>query len=179
MRHMTNSRHPIATPDDLKGLKMRLPQSEVMLLGFKALGADVSPLAFPLLYEALQSGKFDGEENPIATIRSAKFDQVQKYLTMSGHVYDPAVFVMSPDEFDEMSAEDKASFAEAARLGGRASRTFAADAESSGVAALKQAGMQVLADIDRTRFAAAMAGANPEFEKRFGKTLIEQVRQTT
>jgi tripartite ATP-independent transporter DctP family solute receptor len=179
MRHMTNSRHPIATPDDLKGLKMRLPQSEVMLLGFKALGADVSPLAFPLLYEALQSGKFDGEENPIATIRSAKFDQVQKYLTMSGHVYDPAVFVISPDTFDEMSAEDKASFAEAARLGGRASRTFAADAESSGVAALKQAGMQVLADIDRTRFAAAMAGANPEFEKRFGKTLIEQVRQTT
>ncbi len=176
MRHMTNSRHAIATPDDLKGLRMRLPQSEVMMLGFKALGADVSPLAFPQLYEALQSGKFDGQENPIATIRSAKFDQVQKFLTMSAHVYDPAVIVMSPDAFDDLTSEDKASFGEAARLGGRASRVFAAEAETTGVAALKQSGMQVLTEIDRNRFATAMASANTAFEQRFGAALIQQIR---
>jgi TRAP-type transport system periplasmic protein len=68
MRHITNSKRAVRTAEDLKGLKLRLPQSEVMLAGFKALGADVAPLAFPQLYGALQSGQFDGQENPIATI---------------------------------------------------------------------------------------------------------------
>src|SRR5215471_12550343 len=81
MRHITNSKHEIRKPEDLKGLKLRLPQSQVMLAGFKALGADGAPLAFPGLYGALQSGQFDGQENPIATIVASKFSQVQKYLT--------------------------------------------------------------------------------------------------
>lgn len=177
MRHMTNSKHPIVLPDDLKGLKMRLPQSDVMVLGFKAMGAEAAMLPFPQLFEALQTGQFDGEENPIATIQAAKFDKVQKFLTMSNHVYDPAIIVMSPDAYDELSADDKATFAGAAKLGAAASRDYAAAAEKSGVAALKQAGMQVVADIDRARFVAAVASATPEYERRFGKEQIERIRQ--
>jgi tripartite ATP-independent transporter DctP family solute receptor len=177
MRHMTNSKHPIATPDDLKGLRMRLPQSEVMVLGFKALGAEAAMLPFPQLFEALQSGQFDGQENPIATIQAAKFDKVQKFLTLSSHVYDPAAIIMSADTHDELSAEDKAAFADAAKLGAAASRKYAAAAEESGVAALKQAGMQVVADIDRARFVAVMASVEPEYERRFGKEQIERIRQ--
>src|ERR1700693_3762087 len=116
MRHITNSKREIRSPEDLKGLKLRLPQSEVMLVGFKALGADASPLPFPQLYGALQSGQFDGQENPIAPIQSSKFNQVQKYLTLTGHVYDPAILFMSIDDFDALSAEDKQSFIEAAKL---------------------------------------------------------------
>jgi len=178
LRHMTNSRHPIVAPDDLKGLRMRVPQSEVLLRGFQALGVDVASLPFPQLYEALRAGKFDGEENPIATIRAAKFNEVQKFLTLSGHAYDPAVFIIAPDLFDELSAEDKAAFTEAARIGGKASREFAANAESAGVAALQQNGMTVQANIDKDRFAAAMAAANPDFEQRFGRDLIERIRQS-
>ncbi len=178
MRHMTNSKHTIATPDDLKGLKIRVPQSEVLLKGFQALGVDAAPMPFPQLFEALRAGKFDGEENPIATIRAAKFDQVQKFLTLTAHAYDPAVFVMSPDGFDELSAEDKKSFVEAAKLGGEASRKFAADAETEGVTALRQAGMTVQIDIDRARFASAMAPAMAGFETRFGRDRIEQIKQT-
>ncbi len=177
MRHMTNSKHPIAAPDDLKGLRMRLPQSEVMVLGFKALGAEAAMLPFPQLFEALQSGQFDGEENPIATIQAARFDKVQKFLTMSGHVYDPAIIVMSPDAHDDLSAEDKAAFADAAKLGAAASRQYAAAAEQSGVAALKQAGMQVLTEIDRARFASVMASVEPEYEHRFGREEIVRIRQ--
>jgi tripartite ATP-independent transporter DctP family solute receptor len=177
MRHITNSKRPIATPDDLKGLKLRLPQSQVMLLGFRALGTEASPLPFPQLYGALQAGVFDGQENPIATIRAAKFAQVQKFLTLSGHVYDPAVIVMSPDAHDELSAEDRAIFSDAAKTGARSSRVFAAEAEASGVAALQQAGMQVLTGIDRARFTAAMAPANPEFDKLFGKQQVEDIRR--
>jgi TRAP-type transport system periplasmic protein len=111
LRHMTNSRHPITTPDDIKGLKMRVPQSEVLLRGFQALGVETAVLPFPQLYEALRAGAFDGQENPIATIRAAKFDQVQKFLTMSGHAYDPAVFIMSADLSNDLSADDKAGLA--------------------------------------------------------------------
>jgi len=177
MRHITNSKHEIRTPEDLKGLKLRLPQSDVMLAGFKALGADVSPLPFPQLYGALQSGQFDGQENPIATILSSKFNQVQKYLTLTGHVYDPAILFISIDDFDELSAGDKQSFVEAAKLAGEASRRFAAAAEVKGVSELAQAGMQVVKDVDRNKFAAAMASANPEFDRRFGSELITKIRE--
>jgi TRAP-type C4-dicarboxylate transport system substrate-binding protein len=177
MRHITNSRHEIRSPDDLKGLKLRLPQSDVMLMGFKALGADVSPLAFPQLYGALQSGEFDGQENPIATIQSSKFNQVQKYLTLTGHVYDPAILFISKDDFDELSDADKHSFIEAAKLAGGTSRQFAAVAEAKGVSELAQAGMLVVKDVDRGKFATAMASANPEFNRRFGSELISKIRE--
>jgi tripartite ATP-independent transporter DctP family solute receptor len=177
VRHMTNARHAIVKPEDLKGLKMRVPQSDVLRLGFQAFGAEASLLAFPQLFEALRSGKFDGEENPIATIRAAKFDQVQKFLSLSAHSYDPAVFIMSQDAFEDLSAEDKLIFAEAANAGGKASRSAASQAEVEGVAALQQAGMTVQREIDRPAFIAAMAGIYPEFEKRFGRELIEQIKR--
>lgn len=176
LRHLTSSKHAIQGPEDIRGLKLRLPQSDVMLAGFKALGADAATLPFPELYDALQSGKFDSEENPIATIMSSKFGQVQKYLTLSGHVYDPALFVMSVDAFDELSDGDKKAVIEAARIGGKASRVYAADAEVKGVAALKQAGLQVTTEIDTAKFAAAMAPALSEFEKRYGPELVARIR---
>jgi len=176
MRHLTNSKRPIATPEDLKALKLRVPQSETMLAGFKALGADVSPLAFPELYGALQTGRFDGQENPIATILASKFFQVQKYLTLSGHVYDPAVFLMSKDLYADMSEADRAAFTEAARLGGEASRKYAAKAEAEGVAFLEKQGMTVTRTIDKAKFAAAMASAMPGFEQKYGAAAIAQIR---
>jgi tripartite ATP-independent transporter DctP family solute receptor len=178
MRHITNSKRDVRTPEDLKGLKLRLPQSEVMLAGFKALGADVAPLAFPQLYGALQSGQFDGQENPIATILASKFAQVQKYLTVSGHVYDPALIVMSVDVFEELDEGDKEAVMKAAKLGAEASRVYAAEAQAKGVAALEQAGMKVTNEIDAAKFAAAMAGTGPEFEKRFGADVIKALRES-
>jgi TRAP-type transport system periplasmic protein len=179
LRHMTNSKRPIVVPDDLKGLRMRVPQSDIMLAAFQALGIDVGSLPFPQLFEALRAGKFDGQENPIATIRSAKFDQVQKFLTLSGHAYDPAVFVMSPDAFDELSMQDKMSFQEAARIGAAESRRYASEAEKTGVTVLRQAGMVIQHDIDRSRFAGGMASAYVGYEQRFGRDLLERIKQTS
>jgi tripartite ATP-independent transporter DctP family solute receptor len=178
LRHITNARRPIVTPDDVKGLRLRVPQSDVLLQGFKALGADTASLPFPQLFEALRAGKFDGQENPIATIVAAKFDQVQKFLTLSGHAYDPAVFLMAPDAFEDLSHDDRTSFVEAAKLGGKASRSFAAKAETDGVAALQSAGMTVQTSIDRSSFVNAMAAANADYEKEFGLNLIKQIKQT-
>jgi TRAP-type transport system periplasmic protein len=176
LRHLTSSKHEIKTPEDIKGLKLRLPQSDVMLAGFRALGAEAATLPFPELYDALQSGKFDSEENPIATIMASKFGQVQKYLTLSGHVYDPAIFVMSVDAFDELADGDKAAVVESAKLGAKASRVYAADAETKGVAALRQAGLLVTTQIDSAKFSSAMAPALAGFEKKYGPELIAKIR---
>jgi TRAP-type transport system periplasmic protein len=176
MRHITNAKHGVAAPDDLKGLRLRLPQSEVMLAGFKALGADVSPLPFPQLYDALKTGQFDGQENPIATILASKFAQVQKYLTLSGHVYDPAVIVMSADSFNDLTDDDRQAVIAAAKIGAEASRNYAAEAERKGVVVLSEAGMQVTSQIDRGKFVAALSAAVPDFEKRFGADTIAAIR---
>jgi tripartite ATP-independent transporter DctP family solute receptor len=177
MRHLTNSRREIHLPENLKGLKLRLPQSDVMVTGFKALGADVRTLAFPQLYAALQSGQFDGQENPIATIISSKFYQVQKYLTLSGHVYDPAILFMAVDTFDDLARDDKTSFIEAAKLAGAASRRYAATAQKNGVAQLAQSGMKVVTEVDRAKFAAGIASAGPIFDGQFGGKLIEDIKK--
>ncbi|KAA5610009.1 TRAP transporter substrate-binding protein [Rhodovastum atsumiense] len=177
LRHVTNSRLPIATPGDFKGLRIRVPQSEVMRIGFEAFGATASQLAFPLLFDALKTGKFDGEENPIAVIRASRFDQVQRFLSLTGHVYDPAVLAASPDTLEELSPEDRTILAEAARTGARVSREAAGAADASGVAALRQAGMQVVDGIDRAAFGRALAAVMPEFEKRFGRDRIERIRR--
>lgn len=175
-RHLTNSRRPVATPDDVKGLKLRTPQSDVIMNGFKALGADASQLPFPQLFEALKAGQFDGQENPIATIQASKFDQVQKHLTLTAHVYDPALIVMSPDLWDEASEEDRKAFLAAAKAGAAASRAFAAEAEEKGVAALEQAGMQVVRTVDRAAFAKQVQPAMAGYEAKFGADTIARIQ---
>ena len=174
-RHITNSKRPITQPFDLKGLKLRVPQSDVMLLGFKTLGADVASLPFPQLYGALQSGQFDGQENPIATIQSSKFAKVQKYLTVSAHVYDPAVILVSSDVWADFKDDEKAALMEAAKLAAKASRAYAAEAERKGIDTLRQQGMTVVEKIDRAQFVAALAAARPEYDKKFGATVIKQI----
>jgi len=173
MRHITNSKRPITMPDDLKGLKLRLPQSPAMLAGFKALGADVAPLPFPELYAALETGRFDGQENPIATIAAAKFPKVQKYLTLSGHVYDPAVFLVSKDAWEDFSPEDRDALKTAAKIGAAASRKAAAEAETKYVAQFKSEGMQVVEQVDKAKFAIAAKDAG--FDKLFDPTLIARL----
>lgn len=175
-RHITNSVRSIRAPEDLKGLKLRVPQSNVMVKCFDALGADTHPLAFPDVYGALQTGRFDGQENPIATIIASKFYQVQKYLTLSSHIYDPAAFLMSEDLYGELSSADRQAFIEAARLGGLASRKFAAEAEANGIAFLQQQGMQIVTNIDKAKFIDAMAPAMPVFEQKFGHDMIDSIR---
>jgi tripartite ATP-independent transporter DctP family solute receptor len=175
MRHITNSKRPIQTPEDLKGLKLRLPQSDVMMIGFKAMGADVQTLAFPLVYNALQSGLFDGQENPIATILSSKFGQVQKYLTLSGHVYDPAVFLVSKDVWGDLTKAEQEILVKSAQLGAAASRRYAFEAQQKGVDFLRQQGVEIVDSVDRASFVAALQSAQPQYEKMFGRDVLEEI----
>jgi TRAP-type transport system periplasmic protein len=99
-RHMTNNVRPVRTPDDLKGLKMRVPQGSRMLQAFKHFGALPREYSFgPPLVEAIKAGMFDGQENPLTQINSAKIDHVQKYLSLTYHNYTPVYLVVRADKF--------------------------------------------------------------------------------
>lgn len=94
-RHITNNVRPIAKPEDLKGIKLRVPSGIWRVKMFQAYGANPSPMPFSEVYSALQSGVMDGQENPFSQISSAKFQEVQKYLSLTGHVYTPAYLIVS------------------------------------------------------------------------------------
>lgn len=176
LRHLTTANVPVRTPADLSGLKIRVPQSDVMIAGFKAFGADAKPLAFPDLYGALSSGEFQGQENPLPNIASANFDRVQKYLTLSGHIYSAAMLLMSKKVYGDLAEDDRAMLRRAARKAVQACRRFSDENEAGMIAELKRRGMTVIADIDRAAFTKAAQGAYGQFEAQFGKTLLDAIR---
>ena len=101
-RHITNSKRPIKVPADLKGIKLRVPEGKWRLKMFQAYGANPSPMKFSELFTALQTGVMDGEENPFTQIYSAKLQEVQKYLSLSGHVYTPAYLVVGTRNWNSL-----------------------------------------------------------------------------
>ena len=104
-RHVTNNARPIVKPEDLKGVKLRVPGGVWRVKMFKAYGANPSPMPFAEVYSALQSGVMDGQENPFPQIASAKFQEVQKFLSLTGHVYTPAYLVISEDIWKKLPSE--------------------------------------------------------------------------
>ena len=166
----------VRRPEDLKNLKLRVPQSEVMVESFKAIGADAHSLPFPDLYAALSSGSFQAEENPIATIVATNFDRVQHYLCLTGHVYSPAAFLISKQVFERISPEDRSALRAAGVAGSKASRAYLDRAEKSGLEELRRRGMKVVEDIDRPAFVASLAGLESQFQKQFGKDKIDAIR---
>ena len=174
-RHMTNNRRPVNTPDDLKGLKMRTMENPVHIAAYKGFGIVPTPMAFTEVFTALQQGTVDGQENPLSVITAAKFDQVQKHLSLTGHVYSPAIFLMSKAAFDKLSAEDKQHFLAAAAEGVKANRARVDEDDAKGVADLKSKGMQVI-DVDKSKFQGALTPVFAEFAKQFGQANIDRIR---
>jgi tripartite ATP-independent transporter DctP family solute receptor len=104
-RHITNNERPITKPEDLKGIKLRVPGGVWRVNMFKAYGANPSPMPLAEVYSALQSGVMDGQENPFPQIASAKFYEVQKFLSLSGHVYTPAYLVVGEDSWKKLPGD--------------------------------------------------------------------------
>ena len=108
IRHVTNNVRPITKPEDLKGIKIRVMQSPVFISTFKTLGALPTPIPWAELYSALQQGVVDAQENPVVNIYGSKFYEVQKFLSMTGHTYDPNVYFLNKKFFDSLSGEYQA-----------------------------------------------------------------------
>jgi len=175
-RHMTNSKRAINTPDDVKGLKVRTMQNKVHIQAFQSIGVQPTPMAFPELFTALQQGTVDGQENPIPVILSAKFAQVQKHLSLTGHVYSPALIIMAPALWNRLSDADKKAFAEAGKAGGAAQRKKVNDDEATGIDELRKAGMQVVTNVDGNAFRRAMTPVWSEFAKQYGADAIKRIQ---
>src|SRR3546814_6340775 len=114
--------------------------------------------------------------NPLSVITASKFDQVQKYLTLTGHVYSPGVYLMNKAAFDKLSDEDKKAFVEAARIGVKANRDRIDSDEKNDVADLRSKGMEVVETIDKAHFQAALEPIMADFTKQFGKDNLDRIR---
>jgi tripartite ATP-independent transporter DctP family solute receptor len=142
-RQLTNSKRPINKVEDIAGLKLRVIPNPINIDWVSALGANPTPLPFPELYAALEQGAVDGQENPLATIQGAKLNEVQKYLTLTNHQYNPQSVVISKKFWDTLSAEEKKIVQDAANESAKYQREQSRNLAAGILDNLKKAGMQV------------------------------------
>jgi tripartite ATP-independent transporter DctP family solute receptor len=173
-RQITNNKHPIKVPDDLKGIKLRVPQGEWRVKMFQAYGANPSPLAFSEVFVALQTGVMDGQENPLAQIDSARFYEVQKYLSMTGHVYTPS-YLIAGRSWSKFDPEVQKVLSEVGKEMQDVALQRGEQFDNDLLKKMKAAGIQVN-DVDKDTFIKASDAVYQEFAKQVpeGKALIDK-----
>jgi len=164
VRHVTNSKRPIKAPADLAGIKLRVPEGKWRVKMFQAYGANPSPMKFSELFTALQTGVMDGEENPFTQIYSAKLQEVQKYLSLTGHVYTPAYLTVGKTKWETLPPDVRKILEDTAKETQAYVYETAAKDDADLLAKLKQAGMQVN-DVDKDAFISASKPIYEEFGK--------------
>jgi len=142
-RNMTNNERPIHKVEDIAGLKLRVIPNPINLDWVQALGANPVPLPWPEVYTALEQRAVDGQENPVSVIKANNLNEVQKYLTLTRHVYNPQSVIISKKVWDTFSAEEKTLLAEAAVEVAKYQRQITRDQEGGALEALKKKGMTV------------------------------------
>ena len=175
-RHMTNNKRDIVKPADAAGLKMRTMENKVHMDGYRTFGILPTPMAFPELFGALQQGTVDGQENPIPVILASKFSQVQKHLSLTGHVYSPALLLLSPKVWTKLTDADKKVFMDSAKKAGVAQRKKVNDDENNGIAQLEKDGMKVTKVVDGQAFRDALKPAYVSYAKEFGADNIKRIQ---
>jgi tripartite ATP-independent transporter DctP family solute receptor len=174
-RMLTNSKKAVAKPEDLKGLKIRLMENPIHVGTFKTLGAYPVPMPFGELFTALQQGTVDGQENPLIIISTSKFAEVQKYLSLTGHFYAPAILLVSKDFWDNtLDDELRAIFTEAELKARAWERDFCIESEKQLADSLKNQGMEVTVP-DKAAFFEAVQPVYKDFEEKVGKEVIQKL----
>lgn len=176
-RHITNNTRPITVPDDLDGLKLRVPEVPARVETFRAMGAVPMPMSFGEIYLALDQGVIDGQENPLLVIEQSSFHEVQEFLSLSGHVYTAASLTMNASSYDGLSSELQQIVDEAAAAAVERSRQSAAEQESSTIAVFEEAGVEVN-EIDMAAFREAARELWPSLAEEipgdFGTRVLEE-----
>ena len=174
-RNITNNRGPITEPKDLKGLKIRTMENPVHMETFRQLGANPTPMAFGELYTALQQKTVDAQENPVSLIYTTKFYEVQKYCTLSGHVYAATALLINNDFFNKLPADLQKILQDAAILYRDNQRKLALQQDTEWVAKLKEAGMKVneLTPEQKQKFIEATKPVYEKFKAQLGADLVE------
>lgn len=175
-RNMTNSRRPIAKVEDLQGLKVRVIASPIYLDMFKTLGANPVPMTFGEVYGALESKAIDGQDNPVGVIESAKFAEVQKYMSLTRHVYTGMPFLMSKKTWDSMSAAERKVITDAANEAKDEERKLSQAKELQAIDGLRKS-MQVndVTPAELARLRQHVAPVVDRFAREVGDTTMQQV----
>jgi tripartite ATP-independent transporter DctP family solute receptor len=163
-RHITNNRRPIKVPGDLNAIKLRVPEGKWRVKMFQAYGANPSPMKFSEVFTALQTGVMDGQENPYSQIVSAKFQEVQKYLSITGHVYTPAYVTTGSKKWAALPADVRKVLEDTAKDVQKYVYATAEKEEGELLAKIKAAGVQVN-EADKQAFVAASKNIYDEFSK--------------
>ncbi len=171
-RHFTNNKRPIVMPDDMKGIKFRSAPSPLRIKMFEALGSQAIPMAFPELFTGLQQGTVDGQENPLSNIHASKFYEVQKYLSLSGHIYSFAPVIVNQAVWNGLSQEDRDLIQQHMDAAIQYQRALCRETEEKLLADMKNAGMEVNS-IDREAFVAKMGPVWDLYIKQNGDELLQ------
>ncbi|QGM80031.1 TRAP transporter substrate-binding protein [Otariodibacter oris] len=175
-RSFTNSKHPVNTPDDIKGLKVRTNQNPMYIEAFSLLGANPVPMPLSELYTALETRAVDAQEHPIGIFWSAKLYEVQKYLSLTNHGYTPLIVVMNKAKFDGLSPEFQQAIVESAQEAGKYQRQLNFDNEKGIIEQLKKEGVEVIEDVDNKPFKAIIeADVRKAFIEKNGDSLVKKI----
>lgn len=176
VRHVTTAKTPVKTPADMKGLKIRVQPDAIYLATVKAMGGSPTPIDANEMYNAMQTGVVDGQENPISNIWNRKFQEVQKYLIMTGHITQNQLILIGEETFQKLSPAHRDILVKASRDAGDFQNSLISDIEKKDLASLKAGGMQVIEpDVETFRKAATNACRDPAIEKRIGAGFYDKL----
>lgn len=162
IRHMSNSKRPLAKPEDLKGLKMRTPPDAVTVDIMQALGAEAQQIRFAELYVALQQGVVDGQENPLMNIHASKLYEVNKFISLTGHKYEMTPLLISKRTWDRLSEADRKVLQEAAAEATQLQRKLSKESDDKLLVDLRARGVQINT-VDKTPFARATSNVDDKW----------------
>jgi tripartite ATP-independent transporter DctP family solute receptor len=174
MRHMTSNK-PITKPDDMKGLKLRVPDAPIFMMFPKAVGANPTPIAFAEVYLALQNGTVDAQENPLPTIEAKKFNEVQKYITLTGHITESLVTIVSSSAWQRMTADDRKTVEAVLWDASTRTSTEILEAENKLADEFVKRGT-IVNKVDRAPFAAAVRSSMTAPDTPWSKDLFEKIQ---
>lgn len=177
-RNLTNNRRPVARAEDFQGLKIRVAQSPMIINTINGLGANATPMSFTELYGALEAKAVDGQENPTSVIEANKFYEVQKYLTLSRHQYNPLIVIASRKMWDQLTADERKILTDAAVEARAYQRAVSRDMDNKALASLKAQGMQVteVSEAERRNIIEKLKPVSEKLAKDIGEPLVKQVR---
>lgn len=175
-RNTTNSRKAIVKPEDFKGLKIRVPETKTVMDTIGALGASPVPMPFGDVYTSLQQGVIDGQENPLSIIWASKLYEVQKYLSLTGHIYSPVVIMISDQFYNSLPEDLQKIVVDAFEEVRPEVRKMVEDQEMELLENLKNKGMEIN-EVDKSEFAEYMGAIYDEFAKANGKTSGEYIER--
>ena len=176
MRHVTNSVRPINTPDDLKGLKIRVPEGKVFVDTFQTLGAGATVMSFGELYSALQLGVVDGQENPPAHILTQNFNEVQDYVSRTGHIHMGSPLIISAYLFDSMPEDIQQTLLEVGKKYNRKHIDLIAQLEEEQWKEMEGRGMKIN-DVDKSLFRKAVQPVYDDAAGKFNQEIFELLTQ--